>query len=87
MKESEFRQACEQEGYVVEPLECDAGFDNDMHTHDFSAYAMVVRGAFTVALADSETTFGPGDTCKVPAGTLHSERAGPDGASLLIGRK
>ncbi len=87
MDEAQFRQACNAEGYAVEKMECDAGFDNDMHTHEFSAYAMVLRGEFTVVREDGATTFGPGDSCKVAAGTLHSENAGTDGATLLIGRK
>ena len=36
---------------------------------------------------NGEKTHGPGDTCKVDAGTLHAEKIGADGASVLVGRK
>ena len=57
-------------------------------THfEFSAFLFVKEGEFTVVRETGEKTHGPGDTCKVDAGTLHSERIGADGASVLVGRK
>ncbi|NKB56389.1 MAG: hypothetical protein GKS00_08640 [Alphaproteobacteria bacterium] len=88
MNEAEFKQACLDEGYgVAEPFECEPNHSNDMHTHEFSAFAMVTRGEFTIVREDGQVTHKLGEKWKVPAGTLHSERAGADGAALLVGRK
>ena len=88
MNEPDFRQACVDEGYgEAEPLTCEPNHSNDMHEHEFSAYLFVQKGAFTVITETGEKTHGPGDTCKVSAGTLHAERVGSKGASVLVGRK
>jgi quercetin dioxygenase-like cupin family protein len=88
MNEDQFRQALRDEGYgEAASLECDANMSGDLHTHDFSAYAMVMRGEFTVVLEDGAVTHHPGETCKVPAGTRHAEQTGAIGATLLIGKK
>ena len=84
MDEAQFRQQCLDEGYgEAAPLECEPNMKKDMHTHDFSAYAMVLRGEFTVARESGSTTHKPGETCKVDAGTLHAEQTGPDGATAV----
>ncbi len=88
MDEAQFRQQCLAEGYgEAAPLEFEPNLKMDMHTHDFSAYAMVVRGEFTVVRESGSTTHRSGETCKVDAGTLHAEQTGADGATVLIGKK
>ena len=88
MDEAQFKQACLNEGYgEAEPLACEPGHSNDMHTHDFSAFLFVREGEFTVVRETGKKTHLPGDTCKVDSGTLHSERIGANGASVLVGRK
>ncbi len=88
MEEAQFRKACVDEGYgEAEPLTCKPGQTNDMHTHDFSAFLFVKEGEFTVVRESGPVTHGPGDTCKVDAGTLHAERIGAEGANVLVGRK
>lgn len=88
MNEAEFKQACLNQGYgAAEALECAPNMSGDMHTHEFSAFAMVTRGEFTVLLESGPVTHKPGEVCKVDAGTLHTEQTGAEGATLLIGKK
>jgi len=88
MTEDEFRSELAARGYG-EPrsyaFEPDA--DGELHSHEFSAMAMVTEGEFRLGLTDETRVMGVGDWCEVSAGTLHSEMAGPVGATLLVGTK
>ena len=88
MEEARFRQQLRDGGYSeAEVLEYAPNTAKDMHTHDLSVYAFVSRGAFTLVTEEWSRTLGPGEACKVPAGTIHSERTGAEGASVLLGKK
>ena len=88
MTEDEFRTELAARSYgeprnaVFEPHA-----DGEFHSHDFSAMAMVTEGEFRLGLEDDTLVMKAGDWCEVPAGTLHSEQAGPVGATLLVGTK
>lgn len=88
MTEEEFRTELAARGYG-EPR--DAVFephaDGELHSHDFSAMAMVTDGEFRLGLEGETRVMAVGDWCEVSAGTLHSEHAGPIGATLLVGTK
>ena len=73
---------CEAEHKTYEP-----GMENEMHTHDFSANLFVLEGEFTLITEEETVTHLPGDSCKLDAGVLHSERAGPEGTTFLVGKK
>ncbi len=88
MDEAQFRQQLQAQGYgEAQPLEFEPNFGNDMHTHDFSAFALVLSGAFTLVTEDGPVTHRPGEACKLAAGTLHREQTGASGATILIGKK
>ncbi|MDD9876369.1 MAG: hypothetical protein OXR84_02890 [Magnetovibrio sp.] len=89
MDEAEFRQQVQAEGYAeperrVYPSNHPG---KDLHTHDISVFAFVVDGAFTVVTEAGAETHRAGETRKVPAGTLHTERTGAEGATVLLARK
>ncbi len=88
MTEDEFRSELAARGYN-EPrnAEFEPHADGDLHSHDFSAMAMVTKGEFRLGLEDETRVMGVGDWCEVAAGELHSEHAGPVGATLLVGTK
>ena len=88
MTEDEFRAELAARGYG-EPrnAEFPSGADGELHSHDFSAMAMVTEGEFRLGLTDETRVMAVGDWCEVPAGMLHSEQAGPIGATLLVGTK
>ncbi len=87
MNEAQFRDQLQEQGYG-EPrsLDFEPNSVNDMHTHDFSAFVLVVSGAFTLVTEQGSATHRPGETCKLAAGTLHSEQMGDAGATILIGK-
>ena len=58
---------------------------NPEHSHEFDARAMVLAGEITITRGDEATTFRPGDSCTVPAGTPHAELAGPQGVAYVFG--
>ncbi len=88
MKKAQFRQQLQEQGYSeAQSLECEPNSVKDMHTHDFSAFALVLSGEFTLVTEDGSVTHQPGEACKLAAGTLHSEQTGASGATILIGKK
>ncbi len=88
MNEAQFRQQLREQGYgEAQSLDFEENFGNDMHTHEFSAFALVVSGAFTLVTEDGAATHRPGESCKLAAGTLHCEQTGANGATILIGKK
>ena len=88
MNEAQFRQQLQEQGYSeAQALEYEPNSVNDMHSHDFSAFAFVLSGEFTLVTEDGSVTHQPGETCKLAAGTLHSEQTSENGATILIGKK
>ena len=88
MNEAQFRQQLQEQGYgEAQSLEYEPNMVNDRHTHDFSAFVFVLSGEFTLVTEDGSVTHQPGESCKLAAGTLHSEQTGVSGATLLIGKK
>ena len=88
MNEAQFRQQCQEQGYgEAESIDYEPNTVKDMHTHDFSAFAFVLSGEFTMVTEDGSVTHQPGESCKLAAGTLHSEQTGAGGATILVGKK
>ena len=88
MNEAQFRRQLQEQGYgEAKLLEFEPNSVNDMHTHDFSAFALVLSGEFTLVTEDGSVTHQPGEACKLAAGTLHAEQTGASGARILIGKK
>jgi quercetin dioxygenase-like cupin family protein len=88
MNEAQFRQQLQEQGYSeAQSLEFEPNSVKDMHTHDFSAFALVLSGEFTLVTEDGSVTHQPGETCKLAVGTLHREQTSESGATILIGKK
>ena len=88
MNEAQFRQQLREQGYSeAQTLEYEPNSVKDMHTHDFSAFVLVLSGEFTLVTEDGSVTHQPGEACKLAAGTLHSEQTGASGATILFGKK
>jgi quercetin dioxygenase-like cupin family protein len=60
---------------------------NTAHAHDYDIYGLVTQGTFIVWLDNQPSTFKAGQICAVPAGKMHAEEVGADGARILVGRK
>ena len=88
MNEDQFRQELRKRGYPEAQIrEFEPNLDKEMHTHDQSAMALVTRGALTLVLERESTTYKPGEWCELVAGTLHTERTGASGATVLLAYK
>lgn len=61
--------------------------DGPLHRHDFSLMLLVVGGAFTLALEERAISYRPGEMCELAAAVMHTERAGPAGAQVLLARR
>jgi quercetin dioxygenase-like cupin family protein len=57
------------------------------HVHAFDARVLVVAGELTLTSEGQSHTYRAGETFEMAAGCLHSEQYGPEGATLLLGRK
>ena len=88
MNEMEFRQRAAELGYGEPQVkEHPPNATAELHVHDFSAFAMVADGEFTLGFEDGDTTYRPGDSCEVAAGTRHAEKSGPAGATVWFAKK
>jgi quercetin dioxygenase-like cupin family protein len=88
MNEEEFRNLAKEKGYgEVELLEVDPGPEEEMHSHEHSVLSLVLSGKFTMTTDQGTKVFITGDFCENPAGTMHQEKAGPDGGSFLYAKK
>ena len=59
----------------------------ETHTHPFDAEAVVVQGEMWLTEGDRTRHLRVGGTFRLSAGTPHSERYGPEGATFWVGRK
>lgn len=88
MTEEQFRTQLREKGYgEAKVKEFEPNLDKPMHTHDLSAIGFVIKGEFSLALESESTTYGPGEWCELPAGTVHTEQTGASGATLLLAYK
>lgn len=87
MDRTEFEAMLRRDGFELVAREMGANIVNPDHTHDFDARVMVTAGAMTMAMGNERRTYGPGEWCAVPAGTVHAEEAGPSGVSYVAGRR
>ena len=65
----------------------EANLENNFHSHEFDAYALVIKGQFIVNDQKKEYILNPGDKIEVKAKQIHSEKTRDNGAKILIGKK
>lgn len=87
MDATEFEAQLEKGGYreiatrTLEPRPA-----NGEHGHEFSVRGLVTAGEFIITFDGVPRSFKAGDVFEVPAGQLHSEAVGPQGARITAGR-
>ena len=59
----------------------------DTHTHAFDADAVLTAGEMWLTRADGTQHLRAGDGFRLAAGTPHSERYGPEGATYWVARR
>ena len=62
----------------------EADQDPPLHAHDWSTLLLVTAGSVDLAFERRIAHLEPGDWCEVGPGVLHSERTGPDGATVAL---
>ena len=92
MTEDDYRDAVTAKGYdAPSQKKLAPRYATETHTHDYALFLYIQDGEITVNVEDdgnvSATTCGVGDTIEVPAGTVHSERIGDRGVTILVAKK
>jgi len=87
MNRTEFEADLRREGYELREGKIDPNVHRDAHAHDFDARLFVLEGSVTLVFGSDRVTYGPGDSCNVPAGTMHEEHTEADGVRFLAGRR
>lgn len=59
----------------------------ELHTHEFTATGIITSGELRMVYEDEEEVLRAGDSWTIPAGTVHSEQPGPEGATGLLARR
>ena len=87
MNRAEFEADLVREGYEVRQGGIEPNVHRPSHTHDFDAQVMVLEGAITLVFGEERCVSGPGDSCSVPAGTIHEEHTESEGVRYVSGRR
>jgi quercetin dioxygenase-like cupin family protein len=87
MTRAEFEAELVEEGYEVREGEIKPNEHRATHAHGFDARVLVLDGSVTLVFDKDRVTYGPGDSCSVPAGTMHEEHTEADGVRYVAGRR
>ena len=87
MDRAEFEANLRREGYELREGEIKPNEHRGSHAHEFDARLFVLEGSITLVFGADRCTYGPGDSCNVPAGTMHEEHTEADGVRYLSGRR
>ncbi|GMR24430.1 MAG: hypothetical protein BMS9Abin37_2975 [Acidobacteriota bacterium] len=88
MTEEKFRELCQEKDYGdVKVKEFEPHLYDPAHTHERSIMGLVIKGEMTLEWEEGATTYGVGDMCAFEAGTVHAEKTGESGATIILGFK
>lgn len=87
MTRAEFEAELVRDGYEAREGEIKPDVHREPHAHDFDARLFVLDGSLTLAFGTDRVTYRPGDSCTVPAGTMHAEHTDADGVRFVSGRR
>ena len=87
MTRSEFEAELRREGYEVREGEFTPNVHREAHAHEFDARVLVLDGSITLVFGKDRVVYGPGDSCTIPAGTMHEEHTEAEGMRYVSGRR
>jgi mannose-6-phosphate isomerase-like protein (cupin superfamily) len=87
MNRTEFEADLRREGYEIREGEIKPNEHRAAHAHGFDARLLVLDGSVTLVFGEDRCFYRPGDSCSVPAGTMHEEHTEADGVRYLSGRR
>lgn len=82
-----FREGLVRDGFEVVERDRPPGPPGEAHAHPYDARLLILGGAFIVTRDGVAVRHGPGEICEVPAGVVHAEAVGPEGARFIAGRR
>jgi quercetin dioxygenase-like cupin family protein len=81
------QQQLEQEGFSVFRWRDEAGASYEPHSHEHDESLWVIDGELVFGAGGRDHRLRPGDRLMLPRGTVHTARAGANGATYLIGER
>ena len=87
MTRVEFEAELRRDGYEVREGEIKPNVHREAHAHDYDARVFVVDGSITLVFGRDRVLYGAGDSCSVPAGTMHEEHTEAAGVRYVSGRR
>ena len=87
MNTEAFREALLKDGFTVVERSVAPNSRLEEHDHAWEVKAMITAGSFYVHTEAEQKTYSEGEVFTLTANEPHTEGAGENGASLLIGRK
>ena len=87
MTRADFEAELLREGYEIREGEIKPDVHRQAHAHEFDARVLVLDGSLTLVFGKDRVTYGPGDSCAVPAGTPHEEHTEAEGVRYVSGRR
>ena len=87
MSRAEFEADCLREGYEVHEGEIQAHVRRQPHAHDHDTRLFILDGVLTLVLGEDRVTYRRGQSCLVPAGTVHAEHTDAEGARFVYGQR
>ena len=87
MTRAEFESELLRDGYEVREGEIKPNVHREAHAHEFDARVWVLDGSITLVFGKDRVTYRQGDSCSVPAGTMHEEHTEADGVRNVSGRR
>lgn len=87
MTRAEFEADVQRQGYELRESEIKPNEHREAHAHGFDARLFILDGSITLVFGDERRVYGPGNSCNVPAGTMHEEHTEADGVRYLAGRR
>ena len=87
MNRAEFEADLRREGYELREGNIEPNVHRKAHAHEFDVRLLVLEGSVTLVFGTDRRIYGPGDSCNVPAGTMHEEHTAAEGVRFLAGRR
>lgn len=87
MNRAKFEAELQREGYEIREGGIEPNQHGEAHSHEFDARVLVLDGSITLVFGEDRCIYGPGNSCNVPAGTVHAEHTGAEGVRYVAGRR
>lgn len=87
MTRSDIEAALLRDGYACSEGTIEPETHRELHTHDVDIKLHILAGTLTLQYPADRQSFGPGQVCVVPAGTVHAEHTGAEAVQYLAGKR